>query len=440
MLIAKRPAPLDPAAISAVRRSFAAADMFPPKVFHDPEIFAWERDEILRREWRCVGREEELPEAGSYRLLDFAGEQIILIRGEDNVVRAFHNACRHRGATLIEGPVDGKPECGTAKKITCPYHAWVYSADGTLLKAKHTENLERFSLDDYGLVPVRCETWQGFVFLTLESEAEPLLSYLDDLVTWFDRFDLKSLRRAKREEYDVAANWKILVENYSECYHCPGVHPQLNALTPYDLGEDIPARGWWKGGWQPLVGEAATMGLEHGSHKRPWLKGVTDEDARRIHYFALWPNMLLSLHPDYLMVHVIEPVAPGRSLITCDWYVHPDTLARPDFDFSDAHGFWDQTNRQDWHVCTLQQRGTASQNLPPGRYSELEASVQAFDLMVADRYAADGVRTARGFAVGLAPGDMEGIDFSDRSAARASRDAKISGGAGTPAGARSKPR
>ena len=425
MLKASRPAPLDPAAIAAVRRPFDEADMLPPKVYHDQEIFNWESEEIFRHEWRCVGREEETPNVGSYRLLEFAGEQVIISRGEDNKLHAFINACRHRGATLIEGPQDGKPDCGEAKKIVCPYHAWVYGPDGKLLKAKHTDDLKRFDPREYDLVPLRCETWQGFVFLTLDKAAEPLLTYLDDLVDVFTRFEFEPLRLAKREVYDVAANWKILVENYSECYHCPGVHPQLNALTPYDLGEDIPARGLWKGGWQPLVGEALTMGLDKGSHERPWLKGMTETDAKRIQYFAVWPNLLLSLHPDYLMVHMIEPLGPGRSRVVCDWFVHPDTMKLPTYDFSDAHGFWDMTNRQDWHVCELQQRGTASTMLPPGRYSELEASVQAFDLMVADRYAADGKRTPRGWAAGLAPGDMEGIDFSDRQAARAAIAAKL---------------
>ncbi|MFM7824822.1 MAG: aromatic ring-hydroxylating oxygenase subunit alpha, partial [Candidatus Limnocylindrus sp.] len=243
MLKASRPAPLDPAAIAAVRRPFDEADMFPPRVYHDQEIFDWESQEIFRHEWRCVGREEETPNVGSYRLLEFAGEQVIISRGEDNKLHAFINACRHRGATLIEGPQDGKPDCGEAKKIVCPYHAWVYGPDGKLLKAKHTDDLKRFDPREYDLVPLRCETWQGFVFLTLDKAAEPLLTYLDDLVEVFARFEFAPLRLAKREVYDVAANWKILVENYSECYHCPGVHPQLNALTPYDLGEDIPARG-----------------------------------------------------------------------------------------------------------------------------------------------------------------------------------------------------
>ena len=401
--------------------------MFPPSVFHDPALFAWEVEEIFGHEWRSVGREEETPDPGSYRLLTFAGEQVILIRGEDGVLRAFLNACRHRGATLIEGSPDGQPDCGEAAKIVCPYHAWVYGSDGKLLRAKHTDELVAFDPRAYDLVPVRCETWQGFVFLTLDPAAPPLRTELDDLVELFARFDFAALRRVAREEYAVAANWKILVENYSECYHCPGVHPQLNALTPYDLGEDLPARGWWKGGWQPLVGAARTMGLDRGSHARPWLAGVTEEDATRITYVAVWPNLLLSLHPDYLMVHTIEPLGPGRSKVTCDWYLHPETAAAPGFDFADAHGFWDITNRQDWHVCELQQRGTASRLLPPGRYSELEASVQAFDLMIADRYAADGVRTPRGWAAGLAPGDMAGIDLGDRTAARAAVAAKRSG-------------
>ncbi len=239
-------------------------------------------------------------------------------------------------------------------------------------------------------------TWQGFVFATLDPQAPPLLDWLDDLVPHLARFDFGRLRSAHRIDYDVAANWKLVAENYSECYHCPGLHPQLNHLTPYDLGGDFDTHGPWQGGWMELTGAAETMALRGGGRAgRPALAGMTPIDERRIVYYLVWPTLFLSVHPDYLLAHRLVPDGPERTRIACDWLFDPDTMGRADFDPTDAVEFWDMTNRQDWHVCELQQRGTASRSWTAGRYSNQEPSVHAFDLMAADRYARDGTVSRR---------------------------------------------
>ena len=187
-----------------------------------------------------------------------------------------------------------------------------------------------------------------------------------------------------------------MAENYSECYHCPGIHPQLNKLTPYDLGGDYAPEGPWQGGWMELVDDAETMALD-GGHRagRPAMAGITELDDRRIYYYLLWPTTFLSIHPDYLLVHRLVPAGPDHTRIVCQWLFEPSTIAAPGFDPSDAVGFWDLTNRQDWHVCELQQRGTRSRSWTAGRYSNQEPSVHAFDLMVVDRYAEDGTESRR---------------------------------------------
>ncbi len=237
------------------------------------------------------------------------------------------------------------------------------------------------------------------MFVNLSDGAvQPLTDQLGDLVEHFDRFDFRTLRSAKRIDYEVGANWKFIAENYSECYHCPGVHPQLNKLTPYDLGGDYDPAGAWQGGWMELVGEAETMALDggHGSRDgRPPMCGITTTDEKRIYYYVLWPLTFLSIHPDYLLVHRLVPHAAGHTTVECEWLFEASTIAAPDFDPADAVAFWDVTNRQDWHVCELQQQGTRSRSWKAGRYSSIEASVQAFDVMVADRYASDGVVSHR---------------------------------------------
>ena len=376
--------------LASIRRDYRAATLLPKRAYHDPGINEWERREILRRDWIPVGRADEAPERGSYFLTEVDGDQLLVVRGRDDVLRAFHNVCRHRGTAVAEDA------CGKAVRFQCPYHAWIYDLDGSLIRAKHTEELEEFSFDGFGLVAVRLEVWQGFVFLNLDPDAAPLAAQLGDLVDNLSRFDFGALRSAKRVDYEVGSNWKFIAENYSECYHCPGLHPQLNKLTPYDLGGDFDTNGAWQGGWMELASGAETMALA-GGHRdgRPAMPGITPLDERRIYYYVVWPTMFLSIHPDYLLVHWLTPGGVDKTTVRCEWLFEPSTIAAPSFDPTEAVEFWDMTNRQDWHVCELQQRGTRSSSWVAGRYSTEEASVHAFDQMVADRYAGEGFISRR---------------------------------------------
>ncbi len=387
------PAPFTPEEIARVRAPFRQATLLPARAYHDEAVYAWEQEEIFLRDWIAVGRAEEVPEPGSFLLRDVNGENVLIVRGRDDVVRAFYNVCRHRGTAVEER------ECGKAVRFQCPYHAWIYDLDGRLVRAKHTEDLEDFSYETFGLTPIRCETWGGFVFLTFADEAltPPLREYLGDWFGHHEGFgrDLSTLRRAARMTYDVSANWKIVAENYSECYHCPGVHPLLNRLTPYDLGEDFPAEGPWKGGWMVFADGCETMSISGRRDGRPLLYARDGVEERRIYYYILWPNLIVSVHPDYVLTHQTWPDGPNRSIVHCDLYVEADKVES--VDISGAAEFWDITNREDYHVVEMQQQGTRSRSWSAGRYSNQEASVHAFDIMVADRYANDGSRTSRGW-------------------------------------------
>jgi Rieske 2Fe-2S family protein len=377
--------------IEAVRRPFRGATLLPARAYQDQAVYDWEVEHVFFRDWIVVGRAEEASEPGTFVTREVLGEPVILVRGRDGVLRAFYNVCRHRGTAVEER------ECGTAVRFQCPYHAWIYDLDGRLIRAKHTDDLEAFSFETFGLTPIRCETWQGFVFLCFADEATtpPLVDWLGDLPGHLERWDLSGLRRVHRVDYDVAANWKLIAENYSECYHCPPLHPQLNALTPYDVGADYESDGPWQGGWMELVESADTMALGGGARCGLPLPGATPLDERRIHYYVLWPLGFVSIHPDYLLVHRLVPVAADRTTVICEWYFDPGSIALPDFDPAEAIAFWDLTNRQDWKVCEMQQVGTRSRSWTAGRYADQEASVHAFDLMCADRYADDGIESRR---------------------------------------------
>jgi Rieske 2Fe-2S family protein len=384
----RRPAPIPAGDLASVRTETTAASTLPARAYHDPDLLAWEQEQWFAGSWVCVGREEDLPHAGSFFRTAIAGEPLIVVRGNDGELRAFFNVCRHRGSLVVE------EDAGQLVRFQCPYHAWIYDLDGTLHKPRFTENLVDFDPDEHGLAPVALAVWQGQIFLNLTEQPEPLEQSLGTLPAFFERFDLGALRRAERIDYDIQANWKIIIENYSECYHCPGVHPQLNKITPYDQGEWIAAEPEWTGSWMQVAGDYETLSLDGHTHGRAMLPGMTDEDAKRVYYFIVWPNLLMSLHPDYLMTHRIVPLAPGRTFVACEWFFDPAEIAKPDFDPSDAVGFWDLTNRQDWHVCELQQQGTGSRSFDKGRYSAFETGPHLFAARVADRYADDGRETA----------------------------------------------
>ena len=173
----------------------------------------------------------------------------------------------------------------------------------------------------------------------------------------FTHWNLPKLRSARRIEYDVRANWKLIFQNYSECYHCPLVHPALSKLTPYDSAENDLCEGPFLGGFMPITkGHSLTMS---GNACALPVGDIPGED-HRVFYYSIFPNLLLSLHPDYVMVHQVWPQSPERVTIFCDWLFHPDAFGRADFHPDDAVEFWDMTNRQDWHVCELSQQGIAS--------------------------------------------------------------------------------
>jgi len=381
--------PVSAEEVSQVRQRLIAASLLPPRVYHDPDVLRFELAEWFTKGWLCIGREEDIALKGQYVLIKLLDENVIVVRDQQANVRAFFNFCRHRGATLVT------EQSGRIPRFQCPYHAWVYDLDGSLHMPRFVDVLENFDLDEWGLVPVAVDTWQGFIFLNLDGSAGPLADYLADMVGYFDRFDLGALRRGAQIEYDVRANWKAIIENYSECYHCPGVHPQLNRITPYDLGDLIETDGPWRASWMPVVGDNVTLTMDGRmeEHGRDHLPGMTEDDHGKIYYFVVWPNLLVSLHPDYLLVHRVVPLAPDRSWISCEWFFDPEDMARPDFDPADAVEFWDLTNRQDWEVCEMQQEGTRSRAYTAGRFTGMETGVYAFDRHVADSYAGDGMVT-----------------------------------------------
>jgi glycine betaine catabolism A len=352
------------------------ARTLPAPYYVDDTYFRREMEALFARMWICAGRVEQVERPGQFFVREVLGESIILTSNGAGRVNAFYNVCRHRGTKLCTEATGA-----FAGSIQCPYHAWTYDLDGRLIGAPHMEEVPHFSKRDYPLHAVHADVWDGHIFLNLSPNPAPLREQLADLPGKFTAWRMQDLRLGHRIVYDVQANWKLVVQNYNECLHCPNLHPALNKLSHYLSGENEPLRATYMGGRMDLRPGVDTLTMD-GKCSRAFLPGLSSEDVRRVYYYAIFPNMLLSLHPDYMMVHTLWPLAPGRTINICEWHFHPDELRRPDFDPKDAVEFWDMTNRQDWHVCELSQQGIASRAYTPGPYSNREDLLYAFDRMI----------------------------------------------------------
>ena len=318
-----------------------------------------------------MGHQSQLAEPGDYFLAEVAGESLIVAKDQRSTIRAFYNVCRHRGARLCE------EQNGHAAAIQCPYHAWTYALDGRLLGAPHMDETPGFNKAEYPLKPARLGLWEGFIFLNLADASDSLEKWFEPLGGKFSPWNLAALRSAKRIEYDVRANWKLIFQNYSECYHCLGVHPELSKISPYDSAENDLTEGPFLGGFMRIASDKS-LTMSGNACALP-VGSFGDQDFRFVFYYSIFPNMLLSLHPDYVMLHRLEPQSSERTLIFCDWFFNPEAFKRSDFDPEDAVEFWDMVNKQDWHVCELSQQGISSRAYEPGPYSARESIPAAWD-------------------------------------------------------------
>jgi glycine betaine catabolism A len=351
----------------------------PARYYTDQDYYRAELEWLFLKMWFHAGRAEDIAEPGQFVVREIAGESLIILRDDRGEVRAFYNLCRHRGTRLVS-------ECSGrfASTIQCPYHAWTYNLGGCLLAAPQMDRVDEFRLEDYPLEPIATGVWDGHVFLNLSENPAPLAQQLDGLDERFAPWKMGELRCGKRVVYDVAANWKLIIHNYSECLHCPGVHPALQKLSHYLSGENEPASPNYLGGRMRLREGIETFSFD-GATRRACLPGLEGDDLRCVYFYAFLPNLLLSLHPDYVMVHTLWPRGAGRTEMICEWLFHPDVLARADFDPQDAFEFWDLTNRQDWHVCEQMQLGLGSRAYRPGPYSHREELLHGFDRLILEQ-------------------------------------------------------
>jgi Rieske 2Fe-2S family protein len=305
---------------------------------------------------------------------------VLLTRDAEGVLRAFENACRHRGHELL--PCGGAAQ---GRAIVCPYHAWSYQHDGSLIGAPHFKEIDAFDKSSLGLKPVRVTEWHGWVFVDRSGTASDFVEHIGELEPIVAPYDAGSLVTCETHEYDVAANWKVIVENYQECYHCSMIHPELCRVSPPTSGENLERDGNWVGGWMELREGAETMSLD-GRSGGVAMARLDEHELSTVMYVAVMPNLLISLHPDYVMTHQLVPLTPHTTRITCSWAFPAEVAAREGFSPAYAVDFWDLTNRQDWSACESVQRGMQAPHYEAGPLAPDEDGVYQFVTTLARAY------------------------------------------------------
>ena len=352
------------------------ARTLPGKYYHSHEIYQEEVDKIFYKSWIYACRAEEIPLIGDYKLIEIADESLIIVKDKSNEIKALFNVCSHRGTQLCTEPKGSFK----SKSIQCPYHAWTYDLDGKLKSAPLMKESKDFQKDKCALHQAHVHIWEGFVFINLNKNPKPFEEQMKVLIGKFSDWKMDELRIAHHIKYELNCNWKLILQNYQECYHCPGVHPLLTDLTPVQSAQHDSNNGAVIGGFMDLTKQGGSMTM-NGESAAPPICNVSGDDLQRIYYYSIFPNMLLTPHPDYVMFHHITPLGPDKIINDCYWLFRPEIIDDPKAQsgIKSAVDFWDLTNKQDWTVCEQMQRGTKSARFTRGYYSGREDVLYQLD-------------------------------------------------------------
>ena len=308
--------------------------------------------------WTCVARGGDLDGVGAFRTVTVGRESVVLVRGRDQAVRGFLNVCRHRGARICT------EESGRVRRtLQCPYHAWTYDLTGTLVAAPNLTSMPDVDRREYGLLTVAVREWLGYVWVCLADEPPSfeadvvgeVVTRLGDVVS-LENYDIAALALGRRITYDVAANWKLIVENFMECYHCATIHPELTEVLP-EFADGYAAQ-YYVGHGAEFAPQAAgfTVDGRAGAAKLP---GVRDDQDRRYYAITIKPQVFLNLVPDHVILHRMTPLAADRTIVECDWLFAPEVVASG-VDLDASVELFHRVNLQDFDACERTQPGMAS--------------------------------------------------------------------------------
>lgn len=329
----------------------------PGSYYTDPDIFALEQARIFAPMWSCVMRSSELQRAGQYRVVQVARESVVVVRGADGELRAFLNICRHRGARLCND------DCGEVRRsLQCAYHSWTYALDGKLIAAPNIATMPDDDRDSRGLLTVSLREWLGYVWLCAADQPPDFATSVVEQVTErlgdpaaVERYGVDELAVGRSVTYDVAANWKLIVENFMECYHCATIHPELVDVLP-EFRQGFAAQYFVGHGAE--FGEAIEGFTVDGRAGFAPLTGLDDAQDRRYYAITVRPQVFVNLVPDHVIVLMMTPLAADRTVVTCDWLFSPDVVESGDVDPSVE--LFHRVNLQDFAACEITQPAMSS--------------------------------------------------------------------------------
>ena len=302
---------------SAIRKTL------PGVAYHSEETYAVDKERVFYRNWVYVGRAERVATPGDWLRVEIADESILVVRGKDEQIRGFYNVCRHRGSRICED------EQGSVRAhLRCPYHAWGYALDGTLVMTPMVDK-EEIDRPSTSLWPVHINVWEGFVFVNLSrDEPRPLLEHLadqQDEPLKLARFGLAGLRIGHVTVNDVRANWKIVIENYNECLHCPTIHPELVAVVPAYKKGDIFEAGRRDGGVSLADGRTAIV--DDPRLRLPLLPGFrSGGDPESYYGAAVYPTMFLDVDGSSCLATAVFPTGPQSCKLVTEYLFSPEAL------------------------------------------------------------------------------------------------------------------
>lgn len=384
----------DEATYAGMRRPVSLASTLVPDAYRSDAFFAQEKNALWLTSWICVGYTQQLAKVGDTFVARIHNQSFIITRSAPGKLHAFHNVCRHRGTELLNGP-------GCHEFFHCPYHAWGYALDGTLLGAPYfkddgavtaeikkiydTSGAQFFDKADYPLLPVRVDTWGCLVFINVDLDCKPLAEQLGDAPERLKNYRFNELVLAHTAHYEINANWKLVAENYMEYYHLPTVHPGLNLAS--HLRNHFPFQG---------------PGMYYGMTTRPLDKnpdvpigrelkhmpGLDAEETQSARWLWMFPNVSVSMLPEYMIVMLIMPDGAGRTIERYDYFFHPETMAQEHFQGgADAvYTFWHQVNVEDIGIVEAVQRGLTNKSYAGGRMCfRFEENIHRFQNHVIDK-------------------------------------------------------
>ncbi|WP_230593546.1 aromatic ring-hydroxylating oxygenase subunit alpha [Rhodococcoides fascians] len=336
----------------------------PGRYYTDPAIFELEQEKIFEELWICAVRAADLDKPGAFRTVQIGRESVIVTRTRTGAIKAYLNVCAHRGARIC---MEDKGE--VKRSFQCPYHAWTYDLDGKLIAAPNLTKMPDIDRVRYGLSPVSVEEWLGYVWVNLSDNpasfdttvVQDIRDRLGDVES-IDRYKIEDLGLGRRVSYDVKANWKLIIENFMECYHCATIHPELTEVLP-EFADGYAAQYYVGHGAE--FGEAVQGFTLDGTAGHDAIPGIAPEQDRRYYAITVRPQVFVNLVPDHVIIHRMYPLAADRTLVECDWLYLPGVVASGR-DLQKSVELFHRVNLQDFEACERCQPAMSSRKYRDG--------------------------------------------------------------------------